>query len=323
MSVFIMFVAVIAVLFLFINLVFAPHNPVVWFGKSKIWDKQLSNSGDSLKLLIPSIYWKINCGWINHSCKVTGQKMNESEIGNRGLKSGIYNNIAVKEQRVNGNRSGKNFPHLRYTLVDFARNYLTKIPSNQINLTRNYSRGAEGSPPSSLPEAAGGQLQSETSLNLVLWGTNLSSTAKVRFTRFQLSIVKIPIHIQSIMVGLILSDAWVTFDSKTHKNALLGFKQSISKSGYLWFVYNLLSRAPALPRSRLAAPAGHYCSNYPILVTNVRQGNKNFGLQFKTRSMPCITELRNLFYLDNKKIIPINIYDLLTPVALGGGGLIK
>jgi hypothetical protein len=66
--------------------------------------------------------------------------MNESEIGNRGLKSGIYNNIAVKEQRVNGNRSGNNFPHLRYTLVDFARNYLTKIPSNQINLTRNYSQ---------------------------------------------------------------------------------------------------------------------------------------------------------------------------------------
>jgi hypothetical protein len=82
---------------------------------------------------------------------------------------------------------------------------------------------------------------------------------------------------------------------------MLGFKQSISKSDYLWFVYNLLS---------------HYCSNYPILVTGVRQGNKNFGLQFKTRSMPCITELRNLFYLDNKKIIPINIYDLLTPVAL-------
>jgi hypothetical protein len=135
-----MFVAVIAVLFLFINLVFAPHNPVVWFGKSKIWDKQLPNSGDSLKLLIPSIYWKINCGWINHSCKVTGQNMNESEIGNRGFKSGIYNNIAVKEQRVNGNWSGKNFPHLRYILVDFARNYLTKIPSNQINLTRNYSQ---------------------------------------------------------------------------------------------------------------------------------------------------------------------------------------
>jgi hypothetical protein len=82
---------------------------------------------------------------------VISQKMNESEIGYRGFKSGIYNNIAVKEQRVNGSWCGKNFPHLRYILVGFARNYLTKISSNQINLTKNYSRGAESSPPSSLP----------------------------------------------------------------------------------------------------------------------------------------------------------------------------
>jgi LAGLIDADG DNA endonuclease family len=43
--------------------------------------------------------------------------------------------------------------------------------------------------------------------------------------------------------------------------------------------------------------------------------------------MPCITELRSLFYPDlaAKKAIPVNIYDLLTPVALahlimGDGG---
>jgi len=71
---------------------------------------------------------------------VTSQKMNESEIGYRGFKAGIYNNIAAKEQRINGSRCGKNFPHLRYILVGFVRNYLTKIPSNQINLTRNYSQ---------------------------------------------------------------------------------------------------------------------------------------------------------------------------------------
>jgi len=107
--------------------------------------------------------------------------------------------------------------------------------------------------------------------NLVLWGTNLSSTVGERFTRSQLSMVKLPLHIQSIMVGLILSDGWVIFDSTRSKNALLGFKQSVSHFSYLWFVFNLLS---------------HYCSNYPILVTGVRKGVPNFGLQFKTRSMP-------------------------------------
>ena len=103
------------------------------------------------------------------------------------------------------------------------------------------------------------------------------------------------------MVGLILSDAWVIFDSTRSKNALLGFKQSLSHFSYLWFLFNLLS---------------HYCASYPILVTGIRKGIKTFGLQFKTRSMPCITELYYLFYLNKVKIIPDNIYDLLTPIAL-------
>ena len=45
---------------------------------------------------------------------------------------------------------------------------------------------------------------------------------------------------------------------------------------------------------------------------------KTIGLQFRTRAMPCITALRSLFYpgFSNTKVIPIDIYDLLTPAAL-------
>lgn len=32
--------------------------------------------------------------------------------------------------------------------------------------------------------------------------------------------------------------------------------------------------------------------------------------------MPCLTELHSLFYVNKVKIIPVSIYDLLTPVAL-------
>jgi len=46
------------------------------------------------------------------------------------------------------------------------------------------------------------------------------------------------------------------------------------------------------------------------------KGKQFFALQFVTRSMPCITELRSLFYPNGVKIIPHNIYELLTPVAL-------
>ena len=107
MTLFIIFVSIIALLFLFINLIFAPHNPKIWTGKSINWVK-LSNSGKTLKLLILSINRKVNCGWGNYSGIVISQKIYESIIGNRGSKSVIRGlrklkpYIAVKEQRVNG-----------------------------------------------------------------------------------------------------------------------------------------------------------------------------------------------------------------------------
>jgi hypothetical protein len=47
-----------------------------------------------------------------------------------------------------------------------------------------------------------------------------------------------------------------------------------------------------------------------------RLGKQNIELQFFTRSLPCITELYSLFYVNGVKVIPQNIYELLTPVAL-------
>ena len=71
--------------------------PIKWCGKWLKWDK-LSNSGNTLKLLIPNFIWKIISGWINYLCMVKSQKISEKRIGNRGSKL-IY---IVKEQRVNG-----------------------------------------------------------------------------------------------------------------------------------------------------------------------------------------------------------------------------
>jgi len=73
--------------------------PAGWCGKSLAWVK-LSNSGDLLKLLVPSSCWKTICGWSNYSDMVTSQKMIEREMDNRGSKSDSY--ISVKEQRVDG-----------------------------------------------------------------------------------------------------------------------------------------------------------------------------------------------------------------------------
>jgi len=73
---------------------------VKWVGLSLLC-LQLSNSGDTLKLMIPNYYWKIVSGWSNHSGKVITQKMSENEMGYRGSKSDLISRF-VKEQRVDG-----------------------------------------------------------------------------------------------------------------------------------------------------------------------------------------------------------------------------
>ena len=48
---------------------------------------------------------------------------------------------------------------------------------------------------------------------------------------------------------------------------------------------------------------------------------------FYTRGLPCFNELRSLFYINRVKIVPKDIYNLLTPVALAhlimGDGVAK
>ena len=53
--------------------------------------------------------------------------------------------------------------------------------------------------------------------------------------------IKFPPYQKGIIIGLILYDGLLLFASKTSKNALLGFKQSLSHPEYVWFVFNLLS----------------------------------------------------------------------------------
>ena len=112
-------------------------------GKTLNWLK-LSNSGDILKLMIPSHSRKAMSGQNNYLGTVTSHKMNESEMGYRGSKSEFIKikpqpNIinTVKEQRVDGSwcikAKSKQIMHLRCTLMDFERNYPVKIPSNQFN----------------------------------------------------------------------------------------------------------------------------------------------------------------------------------------------
>lgn len=92
----------------------------------------------------------------------------------------------------------------------------------------------------------------KSNLSLVVWGSNLTSLVVVgRLTKQTSLMMKLPPYRRSMIIGLLLSDGWLTIASKTSLNARLGFKQSLAKGDYVWFVFNELS---------------HCCSSYPVLT---------------------------------------------------------
>jgi hypothetical protein len=108
------------------------------------WVK-LSNSGDPLKLMIPSYNRKFISGWNNYPCMVISHMMSESEMGYRGSKSDISEfkknlqpfEIFVKEQRVDGSCLGSlSNPRLRCTLTGCESRFHIKIPSKQLKKTK-------------------------------------------------------------------------------------------------------------------------------------------------------------------------------------------
>ena len=107
--------------------------PAMWFRKS-LWRVQLSNSGDTLKILIPNYNRKAYSICFIYTCMVISQNIFERLMGYRGSKSvviAVLGSTTVKEQRVNG--SYRVLTLLRATLMGFERNYQIKNLSKQIN----------------------------------------------------------------------------------------------------------------------------------------------------------------------------------------------
>ena len=102
-------------------------------GRISLLCLKLSNSGNTLKLMVPSYIRKGISGWINHPCTVISHKMSENKMGYRGSKS-VFLSDTVKEQRVDGSYLGEiQSPKLRCTLMGFERNYQFKVLSKQLN----------------------------------------------------------------------------------------------------------------------------------------------------------------------------------------------
>lgn len=135
---------------------------------------------------------------------------------------------------------------------------------------------------------------------LVIYGTNLESTVNYpKYTTIIRHMVNIPSHLDSIIVGILISDGHM-FINKSG-NTLLSLKQKVQNFEFLWNVFNIFS---------------HYCQGYPRLETTLINGKIFVAIKFSTRVYPCLTEWYNVFYVNKTKRVPLDLYNMLTYESL-------
>ena len=103
---------------------------------------------------------------------------------------------------------------------------------------------------------------------------------KPRLTNSDKTLLKLTPRVKSIIIGLILSDAWL--QKRGHWNSRIGFKQSMNNFPYLWYIYNEL---------------GYLCSGLPMAAKTVTRGKIFHSVFLQTRQLACLNEIFNLFYL--------------------------
>jgi group I intron endonuclease len=130
---------------------------------------------------------------------------------------------------------------------------------------------------------------------IVVWSSNLCCTVNYpKFTSIIRHMVNISPYLNSMLGGLLISDAWLEINKSG--NSRFFFKQSINNSIFVFVVFNKLS---------------HYCSSYPYITKTNLKESKFYGLCLNTRTYPCFTEFYNIFYKNKIKIVPLNLYDLI------------
>ena len=149
--------------------------------------------------------------------------------------------------------------------------------------------------------------------SLVIYGSNLESgLGRKKYTRIISHMINIPNKLLYIFTGLILSDGYINVNfGKNNKccnstldytiNSRFYIKQSLKHKEYILYLFQLLC---------------HYCISPPKLKKAYLKGKSFYAIEFYTRSLPCFTLLRKIYYNGRIKIIPNNIYDYINYESL-------
>lgn len=118
-----------------------------------------------------------------------------------------------------------------------------------------------------------------------------------------------PDDIKDVLIGILLGDAHLVKRSSSGNVRLVYTQTAIAHKAYFEYVYSYFSPFWGGRRPK------DYITKTKI--SRDKRTNKIYSsISFTTMQLPCFNVFRELFYPSNIKIVPDNIYDLLTPKGL-------
>ena len=113
---------------------------------------------------------------------------------------------------------------------------------------------------------------------------------------------------KEVLIGILLGDAHIARRTSTGNSRLVYGQTAVAHKEYFNHVLSIFMPfcvKDYTPQSRT--------------ILDKRTNKSYSSISFTTMQLPCFNEYRNLFYNLDVKIVPENIYDLLTPSPHGGG----
>lgn len=117
--------------------------------------------------------------------------------------------------------------------------------------------------------------------------------------------ITIPDEIKDILVGILLGDAHIVRRSSTANSRLVYAQTAVAHKEYFDYVHSFFIS---------------FCTkDYLPQLRTVRDNRTKkiySAISFTTMQLPCFNVFKEMFYISNVKIVPNNIYELLTPRGL-------
>lgn len=144
--------------------------------------------------------------------------------------------------------------------------------------------------------------------SIVLFAENAkahSTKGIKRLSKVERALITMPDEVKEILVGILLGDAHIVRRSSTCNSRLVYCQTAVAHKEYFDYVQSFF----------VSFCAKNYTPQLRVVRDN-RTKKVYSAISFTTMQLPCFNVFKQMFYELNVKIVPNNIYDLLTPRGL-------